>query len=217
LNERCLENGFSSRILPATWQSLIQKKERRRLADHYAGLSEGELQELAAAADSLTELAREALKFELSRRGLEIALQDPTVSSHQPSSSGPITLRRVRDLPDALLAKSILDFANIECYLIDENTIRMNWLWSNALDGIKLWVRPEDADAGELLDQDCLEAFHVEGVGEYKQPRRPNRRSFDISFKELVRQVAYASLFLMWLTSFPLPIRFNHCGWKCRS
>jgi hypothetical protein len=38
-----------------------------------------------------------------------------------------VILRRLRDLPDALLAKSILDSADIECFLGDEITIRMNW------------------------------------------------------------------------------------------
>lgn len=180
-------------------------------------MTEGELQALEAEADSLTEAAKEALRFELSRRGLAITLQDPTALSEQAHSSGPITLRRFRDLPDALLAKTILDSADIECYLIDENTIRMNWLWSNLLGGIKLWVRREDMDAGELLDQDPLAAFHVEGVGEYKQPRCPNCQSFDISFQELIKQVAYGSLFLMWYIGFPLPIRFKRHGWKCHS
>jgi hypothetical protein len=151
------------------------EKERRRLRQLYAGMVDGELEEIAQDAVSLSDVARKALQAELARRRPEIALPDPIASSppvpEQPPR--PVMLRRYRDLPDALLAKSILDSASIECYLIDENTIRMDWMWSTLLGGVKLWVREEDADAGDLLDLDYLESFDVEGVGKYRQPRCP--------------------------------------------
>ena len=48
-------------------------------------------------------------------------------------------------LVEALLAKGSLESAGIECFLGDDNLIRMDWLWSNLLGGIKLRVRQEDA------------------------------------------------------------------------
>jgi hypothetical protein len=64
-----------------------------------------------------------------------------------------LTIRQFRDLPEALLAKSVLDSAGIECFLGDDNLIRMDWLWSNLLGGIKLRVRQEDAlVASRLLE-----------------------------------------------------------------
>jgi hypothetical protein len=52
-----------------------------------------------------------------------------------------------------------LDSAGIESFLADENVIRMNWLWSNALGGVKLQVRKTDvAVASELLEQKLSEA-----------------------------------------------------------
>jgi hypothetical protein len=123
-----------------------------------------------------------------------------------------VTLRRFRDLPEALLAKTILDSAAIDCSLADEITIRMNWFLSNALGGIKLRVRRDDADAAAgLLDQPALERFDVEGVGEYQQPRCPNCQSFDISFEELNKTVAYMGLL------FNLPIPLKRHGWTCYS
>ncbi len=190
------------------------ERERRRLAERYASMADGELEKVAAEAGSLSDAAREALEFEISRRGSAIASPmspAPSQTEADEEPPGPVILRRFRDLPDALLAKSILDSASIECVLIDENTIRMDWLWSNLLGGIKLWVRPEDADAGELLDQDYIESFEVEGVGEYKQPRCPNCESFDISFRGLMMRLAYGTL----LVGFPIPVR--HVAWKCRS
>jgi len=66
-----------------------------------------------------------------------------------------VAVRRFRDLPEALSAKGLLDSANIKCFLSDENTVRMDWLWSNALGGVRLWVREEDVQQSvELLDHD---------------------------------------------------------------
>ncbi len=188
------------------------EEERRRLAQLYAGMSEGELQQLAQGAGSLTESAREALKFELSRRGLKVELGDPAGPTDDVESGKVVTLRRFRDLPQALVAKSILDSAGIECLLGDENTIRMDWFWSSALGGVKLWVRREDADAAAaMLDQSIPEVFDVEGVGDYKQPRCPNCQSFDISFEELNKPVSYTTAFL----GVPIPLARHR--WKCSS
>jgi len=70
-----------------------------------------------------------------------------------------LTIRQFRDLPQALLAKSVLDSAGIECFLGDDNLIRMDWLWSNLLGGIKLRVRQEDA----LVASRLLEGGAIEG------------------------------------------------------
>jgi hypothetical protein len=123
-----------------------------------------------------------------------------------------VNLRRIRDLPIALVLKSVLDSAGVECLLGDENTVRMDWFWSNLLGGIKLWVRLRDADdAADLLDQGIPESFDVEGVGEYVQPRCPNCQSYDVSFEGLIKRVAYFCLFV------GLPVPLKRRGWKCDS
>src|SRR5260370_7961142 len=97
-------------------------------------------------------------------------------------------------MPDAFLFGSILDSAEIECYLADENTIRMDWFWSNLLGGIKLCVRKADADeASSLLEQGVPEKFDVEGVGKYQQPRCPKCPLLDASFRALNKAVDYTS------------------------
>ncbi len=123
-----------------------------------------------------------------------------------------VILRKLRDLPEALLVKSILDSADIECFILDENTIRMDWLWSNLLGGFKICVRKADADAASgLLEQRVLAEVDVEGVGEYKQPRCPKCQSLDISFEGLNKPVAYTSVLL----GVPVPLKRPH--WKCHS
>jgi hypothetical protein len=130
------------------------ENEGQRLAKLYAEKTDEELEELADSADSLTDTAKGALKDELSRRKLNVSLKEPTAPAVEIESPRVVTLRHFFTLPEALLAKSILDSAGIQGYLIDENTIRMDWFYSNALGGIKLQVRETDAAAAaELLDQ----------------------------------------------------------------
>src|SRR5881296_2879133 len=113
-------------------------------------------------------------------------------------------------MPDAFLFGSILDSAEIECCLADENTIRMDWFWSNFLGGIKLCVRKADADeASSLLEQGVPEKFHVEGVGEYQQPRCPKCQSLDVSFRGLNKAVDYTSALL----GGPWPL--HRSLWEC--
>src|SRR5260370_40817449 len=112
-------------------------------------------------------------------------------------NQGFIILRRFRDMPDAFLFSSILDSAEIECFLADENTSRMDWFWSNLLGRIKLCVRKTDADdALSLLEQGVPEKFDVEGVGEYLQPRCPVCQSLEVSFRGLNKAVDYVGALL---------------------
>src|SRR6266404_4808276 len=106
--------------------------ERERLSRQYAEFSDTALAELAA--------------------DLALSANEPI---QQRQISGPLVMvKRFRDMPEAQVAESILDSAGIDCFLADENTIRMDWLWSNLLGGFKLMVRPEDLDAAtQLLDQ----------------------------------------------------------------
>jgi len=183
--------------------------ERERLGKHYAAMTREELQELAENAWSLTDVAREALKSELSRRGLALELRESPPAN--PPMPGVVTLRQFRDLPDALLAKSVLDSAGIDSFLQDENTIRLDWLWSNALGGIKLLVREADAaDAASLLEQKPGDAFETSS-GEYKQPRCPVCGSTDVSFGVKGRSLSYATV----AVGVPLPV--SRRGWRCTS
>ncbi len=123
-----------------------------------------------------------------------------------------VILRRYRDLPEAVVVKSILDSGGVECFLTDENLIRMDWFWSGLLGGVKLWVRQQDIDeARSLLEQSPPEGFNVEGVGEFPQPHCPKCQSVDISFKELNKSVAFVSAYL------GLPIPLKRRGWNCHS
>ncbi len=121
-----------------------------------------------------------------------------------------IVLRRFRDMPDAFLFGSVLDSAGIECYLADENTIRMDWFWCDFLGRVKLCVRNADAEAAlNLLEQDVIEKFEVDGVGEYQQPRCPVCQSLQVSFRGLNKAVDYMSALL----GGPRPL--HRSLWEC--
>ncbi len=121
-------------------------------------------------------------------------------------------LRRFRDLPDALLFESMLDSVGIECFLADENTIRMDWFWSNLLGGIKLCVRRADADpASSLLRQSVSEKCDLEGGGDYLQPRCPKCESLEISFQGLNKPADYIRAVL----GGPWPL--HRSLWQCDS
>ena len=129
-------------------------KERWRLAQRYGGMSEAEVERLAADAGSLSEAAKWALKLDLARRGLKTRLAESVPQPEARERSRIVNLRKYMTLPEALLAKSILDSAGIESFLGDQNIVRMDWFLSNALGGVKLRVREEDAeDAAALLNR----------------------------------------------------------------
>ena len=192
-----------------------EQKERRRLAELYASLEDGELEKIAADAGSLTQVAREVLRAEMFGRGMSAPSPERDVSETSGSereTPGPVMIGRYRDSGEAMIAKSMLDSAGIESFLSEENLVRLDWFYSNLVGGIKLMVREEDAEtARKLLEENIPERFDVAGVGEYAQPLCPKCGSLDVSFDELNKQIAYTGLFL----GIPIPV--NHKGGKCHA
>ncbi|HWF92630.1 MAG TPA: hypothetical protein VN684_10130 [Terriglobales bacterium] len=160
--------------------------EHRRLTELYVGMADGELEQLAADGNSLTDEAQDVLKAELDRRGLTDKIEKiPPAEAPQPVFQELVTIREFRDLPDALLAQGFLQSAGIECSLADDNLVRMDWFYSNAVGGIKLRVKPEDAkEAFEMLKQPIPAGLNTESVGIYEQPKCPKCGSLDITFEQ---------------------------------
>jgi Putative prokaryotic signal transducing protein len=184
--------------------------ERQRLAALYSGLTDDELEKIDDDPATLTDAAQEALRSEMSRRGLaDPVQQEPT---EEMEFQKLVILRQFRDLPEALLAKGALESAGIESFLADDNMVRMDWFISNLIGGIKIKVKPEDLEAAqEILDQPIPEGFDVEGVGDYQQPTCPKCGSLDVTFQQLNQPVAYGSA---WM-KLPLPVHYK--AWRCRA
>ena len=189
------------------------EKERQRLAALYAGMEQGELEQIAAQAESLTDVAKQAIRAEIARRGMPPLLEIQQEESLSKHPKPPVMIRRYQNLPEALLSKSILDSAGIESFLGDENLVRIDWFYSNLVGGIKLLVRDDDADAArKLLAQEIPEEFNVDGVGDYQQPRCPRCQSFDVIFDELNKKVAYMGFLFL-----KVPISITSSKWKCHA
>jgi Putative prokaryotic signal transducing protein len=63
-----------------------------------------------------------------------------------------ITIATFHNQPEFLLARSRLDSADIECFALDENMLRVGGWHSHVFGGIKLQVRESDApDAIAIL------------------------------------------------------------------
>jgi hypothetical protein len=197
------------------------ERERKRLTEIYSGMADGELAKIAQDSASLTDVARLALEEEIRRRGNVEAADVETANAEGEDlpagmdvveSQEVVTLRQFRDMPEALLAKGSLDSSGIECWLADDNMVRLDWFYSNLLGGIKLQVKQEDAEiANEVLDQPIPENFDAEGTGDYQQPRCPHCESLDVTFEELNKPVAFVSAY------FSLPIPLHRRAWRCRS
>jgi len=193
---------------------------------------DGELEGLAAQAGELTDVARQALKDELSRRSLPWRLSERetpqshgTAVSYDSDISLPFSsscahldpnelclIRRFLDFHVAILARSKLEAAGIPAFLPDEFIIGGNPHFSDALGGVRLLVRFEDlAEAERILDEPIPSDFEVDGVGKYTQPRCPNCFSLDVTFAELDNRVTTIVL----AVGLPAPLVRNM--WLCHS
>src|SRR5690554_2197838 len=79
---------------------------------------------------------------------------------------------------EAHLAISRLDAVGIPAYIADEHTITMQWLYSNALGGVKVQVAAEFVDKAKDVLQENLSYLLEEEFGkdEHVCPRSEERR-----------------------------------------
>ena len=73
--------------------------------------------------------------------------------------------RRFLGLPQALVAKGVLDSAGVKCFLSFDNTVRTDWVWSSALGQVRLWVGEDDIpEAATLLSPEYSSEATSEGT-----------------------------------------------------
>ncbi|HET6142079.1 MAG TPA: hypothetical protein VFE02_01125 [Candidatus Acidoferrales bacterium] len=189
------------------------ENKRYQVSQLYARMSELELKALADDAWTLTETGNQALLAELARRGLNFQLATAASAPTIAPSSNLVTVRKFRDVPEALLAKGFLESGGLESFLADETTIRMDWLWSNLLGGIKLCVNREDVEAAvQILNQEIPDSFDFGGAEDFVQPHCPQCSSLDITYEDLNKPATYAAAFLIGL-----PIQINSRRWNCQT
>jgi hypothetical protein len=141
----------------------IGGKPMMNFVERYGAMSDGELEQIAESMDDLTDEAKQALRAEMTRRGLEI----PETGPGEWVSQEQVVIAQFLNLHEALLAKGQLESAGIACALRDDNMVRIDWFISNLLGGVKLTVAPADVEeAKALLAEPLPEDFDVGEVEE---------------------------------------------------
>jgi hypothetical protein len=186
--------------------------KRKQVSQLYARMSELELKALADDAWTLTETGKQALFAELAGRGLNFQLATAASAPAIAPSSNLVTVRKFRDVPEALLAKGFLESGGVESFLADETTIRMDWLWSNLLGGVKLCVNREDVEAAvQILNQEIPDSFDFGGAEDFDQPHCPQCSSPDITYDDLNKPATYAIAFVLGV-----PVQIKSRRWNCQ-
>ncbi|MEE8574740.1 MAG: DUF2007 domain-containing protein [Thermodesulfobacteriota bacterium] len=128
-----------------------------------------------------------------------------------------ITVQSYSTPLDAHMAKSRLDAAGIYAVIVDEHTVTMNWLLSNAVGGVKVKVLEEDLqDARLVLELNSLDEPEASEVHEC-WGACPICSSLDVEYFTDKRGPFLSWLFLGFL-AFPAgkKLKCNGCGhiWK---
>jgi hypothetical protein len=174
-------------------------------------MSESELSELANDWHSLIDEARSALVSELANRGIPFAEPPRPSEEDNPKFRNLVTVRRYRDLSEAIVARAVVESAGIYCFLKDENLVRLDWQVSNLIGGIRLQVAADDVETAEaVLAQPIPDSIPIPDQPGFEQPRCPRCGSVNISWERHSRKMALVSLFIL---SLPLPRGSE--SWHC--
>jgi len=180
-------------------------------------MSESELMDVARKYDELTEPAKAILRDEFARRSLQPPLIEDD-GEDVVESRKLVTVGKYRDLPEAFVARSVLESAGIECFLQNENTVRADWLWSNLIGGARLQVAEEDAAAAaEVLAQPIPASFATDSGADFEQPVCPKCGSLDVVVNDGDRKINATTILLIGvpLHTGPSAESDTETIWKC--
>lgn len=128
------------------------------------------------------------------------------------NGDGMKTVASFREPYKAHLAAGYLNDEGIESEIVDENTVTMNWMLSQAVGGVKLNVRLSDLDrAREILAgvmADGVDSSSPE-IGEAEPDRCPACGSVAVVPRK------YTRWSLIFAVIFMLPVFFPKKKWKC--
>lgn len=135
-------------------------------------------------------------------------------SAHSARSPGMLVTIARYSLPyEAHLARSRLDAEDIPAFIADEHTINMQWLWSDALGGIRLqvpepYVQAALAILAEDREQTLLETQEVDVA------TCPHCGSTNTEYQQIGRRWAFLVFIGLHFPLFPVRhgIRCRQCG-----
>ncbi len=129
-------------------------RERERLVRRYAAMSDLELQKVGGEPEVLTEWARQTLKEEMDKRGLEWSPDAVSAKTKAILDDDMLVpLRTYTDRMAAISNRSVLQSAGIEPLLSIENQASLRWGAAHNIE-IKLMFRTKDLKAAQqFLEQ----------------------------------------------------------------
>jgi len=134
------------------------ERERMRLLELYAGMTDEQLDDLASDWESLTEPARLALKQAVAHRGMCLEFEE----ADRPGPAEPpgelVTIREFDSFQEAVLARGLLESVGIVAALADTRDRPLEGSSCGSCGPFRLRSRREDAEsAAEILDAPTLE------------------------------------------------------------
>jgi hypothetical protein len=152
-------------------------------AARYAAMSESELMGIAQEYETLRGVAQSTLRAEFAKRKLDPPVIEHRVEPPRPEARELVTVGRYRDLAEAIVARSLLQAEGIESWIQDENLIRIDWGYSNAIGGMRLQVGAENQAAAIGILAQAPDRIAFAEDGEYIQPQCSQCGSMDLSLR----------------------------------
>jgi hypothetical protein len=130
-----------------------------------------------------------------------------------------VIIAAFRETAHAHLARGFLESAGIPAAVEDEHIVGINWLYSNAVGGVKLLVPEQQAEQAALLlatrSQECAEEAaeyrRVAGEGD----ACPSCKSEDVAPSNLATRVKALVLLVGPMAAPAIPFVFWKSEWKC--
>ena len=106
---------------------------------------------------------------------------------------------------EAHMLRLRLEAGGVPAYIQDENMVQTDWLYSNAIGGVRVQIDEDDADrAKEILQDPGIEAEPAQ------MPACPDCASTNTAPDELPRRLSFLSMMLAGI-----PFLFSKTRWKC--
>lgn len=113
---------------------------------------------------------------------------------------------------EAYIAKAKLHSFGIDCRLTDEHTINSQWLYSDAIGGVKLWVFEQDFDkANTILSFDYSNDVDALFIDNSEDDRCYYCNNDEIEIHTKGKGIAFIIFIIFGFPLFP----FKH-GYKCK-
>ena len=116
-----------------------------------------------------------------------------------------ITVASFSKPEEAHLLRLRLEAGGVPAYIQDENMVQIDWLYSNAIGGVRVQIADEDAEhAKEILESPLVDSEAAD------MPACPKCHSTKTAPDELPRRLSFLS---MMLAGFPF--MFSKTRWRC--